>query len=93
MKIDTAYSSYESTVQERQLKLEDILWNIETNQKNLEMYKSVEENVSSYYQKGLVSEKDYSSAQNNTIQAKVKQVIGYIDLLIYNNEVSAMFVE
>ena len=93
MKVEAAYSSYESTVQERQLKLEDILWNIQSNQSNYDMYAKVEANISNYYARGLVSEKEYSSAQNNTVQAKVKQVVGYIDLIIYNNEVTAMFVE
>ena len=93
MKLESAYSSYETTVQERQLKLEDILWNIQSNQTNLEMYEKVEENMKSYYDRGLISEKDYSSACNSTIQAKVKQISGYIDLIIYNNEVIAMFVE
>ena len=93
MKLDSAYSSYETTVQERQLKLTDILWNIQSNQTNLEMYEKVEANMKSYYERGLISEKDYSSACNSTIQAKVKQISGYIDLIIYNNEVTAMFVE
>ncbi|MBO4532501.1 MAG: TolC family protein [Treponema sp.] len=93
MKLDSAYSSYETTVQERQLKLADLMWNIQSNQTNLEMYEKVEANMKSYYDRGLISEKDYSSACNSTIQAKVKQISGYIDLIIYNNEVSAMFVE
>ncbi|MCR4900134.1 MAG: TolC family protein [Treponema sp.] len=93
MKLDSAYSSYETTVQERELKLSDILWNIQTNQTNLEMYEKVEANMKSYYDRGLISEKDYSSACNSTVQAKVKQINGYIDLIIYNNEVNAMFVE
>ncbi len=93
MKIESAYSSYETTVEERQLKLADILWNIQSNQTNLEMYQKVEENMKSYYDRGLISEKDYSSACNSTVQAKVKQISGYIDLIIYNNEVTAMFVE
>ena len=93
MKLDAAYSSYETTLRERQLKLEDILWNVKSNQTNYEMYVKVEESMKDYYKKGLISEKDYSSARNNTIQAKVKQISGYIDLIIYNNEVTAMFVE
>ena len=93
MKLDAAYSSYETTLRERQLKLEDILWNVKSNQTNYEMYVKVEESMKDYYKKGLVSEKEYSSAQNNTIQARVKQISGYIDLIIYNNEVTAMFVE
>ena len=93
MKTDSAYSSYETTVQERQLKLADILWTIQSNQTNLDMYEKVEENMKSYYDRGLISEKDYSSACNSTVQARVKQISGYIDLIIYNNEVNAMFVE
>ena len=93
MKLDSAYSSYETTVQERQLKLADLMWTIQSNQTNLEMYEKVEANMKSYYDRGLISEKDYSSACNSTIQARVKQISGYIDLIIYNNEVSAMFVE
>lgn len=93
MKLDSAYSSYETTVQERQLKLADIMWTIQTNQTNLDMYEKVEANMKSYYDRGLISEKEYSSACNTTVQAKVKQISGYIDLIIYNNEVNAMFVE
>ncbi len=93
MKLESAYSSYDTTVQERELKLSDILWTIQTNQTNLDMYEKVEANMKSYYDRGLISEKDYLSACNSTIQAKVKLISGYIDLIIYNNEVSAMFVE
>lgn len=92
-KVQAAYDSYDSTVKERQLKLQDLLWNIETNAKNYEMYKKVEEDMSSYFKRGFISEKEYSSAQNSTVQARVKQISGYIDLIIYNNEVTAMFVE
>lgn len=93
MKLDAAYSAYDTAIAERQLKLEDILWNIKSNKTNYEMYEQVEANMKSYFERGLISEKDYASAQNNTIQARVKQISGYIDLIIYNNEVTAMFVE
>ena len=93
MKIDAAWSSYESAVREKQLKLEDIKWDAQTNQKNYEMYSSVEEQMLDYYKKGLISEKDYTSATINTLQAKVKGLINRIDLIVYNDEVKAMFVE
>ena len=93
MKIDSAYSSYESTVRERQIKLEDLKWDAETNQKNYEMYSAVEKEMLDYYNKGLISEKDYKSATINTLQAKVKGLINRIDLIVYNDEVKAMFVE
>lgn len=91
-KVAAAYSAYDTAVKERQLKLEDLLWNIQTNETNYQMYKNVENNMSSYYERGLVSQKDYVSAQNSTVQARVKQLGGFIDLIIYNNEVNAMFV-
>ena len=93
MKIDSAWSAYETAVLEKQLKLEDLEWDKQTNQKNYEMYTAVEEQMLDYYKKGLISEKDYTSATINTLQAKVKGLINRIDLIVYNDEVKAMFVE
>ena len=92
-KVDSAYSAYENAVKEKLLKLEDIKWNEETNNRNYEMYASVEKNMKDYYNRGLISEKDYTSAQINTLQAYVKQLTNRIDLIVYNDEVKAMFVE
>ena len=92
-KVDSAYSAYENAVKEKLLKLEDIKWNEETNNRNYEMYTSVEKNMKDYYNRGLISEKDYTSAQINTLQAYVKQLTNRIDLIVYNDEVKAMFVE
>ena len=57
------------------------------------MYASVEINMKDYYNRGLISEKDYTSAQINTLQAYVKKLTNLIDLIIYNDEVKAMLVE
>ena len=92
-KVDSAYSAYENAVKEKLLKLEDIRWNEETNNRNYEMYASVEKSMKDYYNRGLISEKDYTSAQINTLQAYVKQLTNRIDLIVYNDEVKAMFVE
>ena len=93
MKIESAWSAYETAVLEKQLKLEDLEWDKQTNQKNYEMYTAVEEQMLDYYKKGLISEKDYTSAVINTLQAKIKGLINRIDLIVYNDEVKAMFVE
>ena len=93
MKIESAWSAYETAVLEKQLKLEDLEWDKETNQKNYEIYTAVEEQMLDYYKKGLISEKDYTSAVINTLQAKVKGLINRIDFIVYNDEVKAMFVE
>ena len=41
----------------------------------------------------MISEKDYSAATINTLQSKVKGIMNRIDLIVYNDEVKAMFVE
>lgn len=92
-KVDSAYSAYENAVKEKLIKLEDIKWNEETNNRNYEMYASVEKNMKDYYNRGLISEKDYTSSQINTLQAYIKQLTNRIDLIVYNVEVKAMFVE
>ena len=92
-KVASSYNSYENAVKEKLIKLEDIKWNEETNNRNYEMYASVEKNMKDYYNRGLISEKDYASAQINTMQAYVKQLTNRIDLIVYNDEVKAMFVE
>ena len=92
-KVASSYNSYENAVKEKLIKLEDIKWNEETNNRNYEMYASVENNMKDYYNRGLISEKDYTSAQINTMQAYVKQLTNRIDLIVYNDEVKAMFVE
>ena len=93
MKVDSAYSSYESAVREKQLKLQDIKWEAETNQKNYDMYVSVEKEMLNYYKNGYISEREYSSAVINTIQSRVNGLINQLDLIIYNDEVKSMFVE
>ncbi|MBP5603418.1 MAG: hypothetical protein J6X78_11900 [Treponema sp.] len=93
MKIDSAYLAFESAVLEKQLKLEDIKWDTETNRKNYEMYLAVEAEMLDYYKRGLISEKDYTAAVINTLQAKVKGLVNRIDLIVYNDDVKAMFVE
>ena len=92
-KVASSYNSYENAVKEKLIKLEDIKWNEETNNRNYEMYASVEKNMKDYYNRGLISEKDYALAQINTMQAYVKQLTNRIDLIVYNDEVKAMFVE
>ena len=93
MKIDAAWSSYEAAVREKQIKLNDIKWAEQSNQKNYEMYAAVEKNMLDYYNRGLISEKDYTSAVINTLQTRVKGIMNRIDLIVYNDEVKAMFVE
>ncbi len=93
MKVDSAYTDYEEAVREMKIQLEDIKWSEETNNKNYKMYADVEKEMLDYYKRGFISERDYVSATINTIQSKVKGLINRIDLIVYNDEVKAKFVE
>ena len=93
MKVDSAYSSYETAVREKEIKLQNIKWDQETNEKNYQMYLSVEKEMQDYYNRGFISQREYASSTINTIQSEVKGLINRIDLIIYNDEVKTMFVE
>lgn len=93
MKVDSAYTEYEASVREMKIQLEDIKWAQETNNKNYQMYADVEKEMLDYYKRGFISEGDYVSATINTIQSKVKDLINRIDLIVYNDDIKAKFVE
>ena len=93
MKVDSAYTDYEETVREMKIQLEDIKWSEETNNKNYKMYADVEKEMLDYYKRGFISERDYVSATIKTIQSEVKGLINRIDLIVYNDDVKAKFVE
>ena len=93
MKIDSAYSAYESAVRQQELKLKDLQWTKQTNDTNYKMYVQVEEQMKDYYNRGLISEQDYTSAKINTLQAEVKNLINQIDMIVYNDDINTMFVE
>ena len=93
MKVDSAYTDYEETVREMKIQLEDIKWSEETNNKNYKMHADVEKEMLDYYKRGFISERDYVSATIKTIQSEVKGLINRIDLIVYNDDVKAKFVE
>lgn len=93
MEVDSAYTDYEETLRQMKIQLEDIKWAEETNNKNYKMYADVEKEMLDYYKRGFISERDYVSASINTIQSKVKGLINRIDLIVYNDDVKAKFVE
>ena len=93
MEVESAYTDYEETLRQMKIQLEDIKWAEETNNKNYKMYADVEKEMLDYYKRGFISERDYVSASINTIQSKVKGLINRIDLIVYNDDVKAKFVE
>ncbi len=90
--IETAEAAYETKVVELQQKLDTLLWEKESIQKNLTMYKAMEEDMSQLYKQGYINLTEYLSAKNNLNSNKIKQISNLIDLIIYNDDVISNFV-
>ena len=90
--IESAESNYETKVVELQQKLESLLWEKETAEKNLTMYEDLERDMAQLYSQGYTSETNYLSSRNNLNSNIIKKVSNLIDLIIYNDDVISNFV-
>lgn len=93
MNIETAKKNYETKKIDVQQQLSDLYWEKNSNNESYELYAGVEKDLASYYRAGVITESEYYSAKVNTQSAKVKKVVNAIEFIIYNDELSAMFVE
>ena len=53
----------------------------------------LENDMKNWYSKGIISESEYRQSKINLENAKVKLAITKIDRIIYNNDLSMLFVE
>lgn len=90
--IATAEKNYETTKLDYQQQLSDLKWEKQSNQESYELYASVEKDLASYYKAGIITESEYYTARVNTQSAKVNKVINAIDFIIYNDELTTLFV-
>ena len=90
--IESAESNYQTKVVELQQKLDSLLWEKETAEKNLSMYEDLERDMSKLYSQGYISETEYLSSKNNLNSNIIKRISNLIDLIIYNDDVISNFV-
>ena len=90
--IESAEANYETTVVELQQKLDTLLWEKESAEKNLTMYVDLERDMGQLYKQGYISETEYLSSKNDLNSNIIKKVSNLIDLIIYNDDVIANFV-
>ena len=89
--LESAISSYDKKVQEKKLKLEQLLWAKNTNDRNYSMYENLENDMYKWFKQGIISESEYLSAKVNREKSFVSQISNYIDMIVYNSEIRAMF--
>jgi outer membrane protein TolC len=73
-------------------KRSNLEWETEQNLEQEKLYAELEKDVESWFEKGIVSESEYRQAKTNYENAKVKLALTKIDRIIYNNDLSMLFV-
>ncbi len=92
LSIESAEVKYETKVVELQQKLDTLLWEKESAEKNLTMYEDLESDMARLYSQGYISQTEYLSSKNNLNSNIIKRVNNLIDLIIYNDDVISNFV-
>ena len=90
--IESAEANYETKVVELQQKLDSLLWEKESAEKNLAMYEDLEKDMAELFSQGYISKNEYLSSKNTLNSNIIKRVSNLIDLIIYNDDVISNFV-
>ncbi len=90
--IKNARIEYANSVISLKTELEEILWNKNSNLESYEMYDELEKDLAAYFEKGIITESEYKSAQVNKENYRILCIINNIDLIIYNNKTKQLFV-
>ena len=72
--------------------LENILWEAKTCAESYDMYSSLAADMANYYRQGYVNKTEYNNAQVNKENYRLKILINKLDLLIYNDTTTLLFV-
>ena len=91
--IDNSRINFATAAKEKDLELESVLWEQSTNSQNLELYKSLAEDMFKWYKQGIVTESEYLAAKINMQKSSVSQIVNSINMIIYNSEIKSMFVD
>ena len=92
LEIANAQENFFDTVLSMEEKRSNLEWETEQNFEQEKLYAELEKDVESWYKKGIVSESEYRQAKVNYENAKVKLALTKIDRIIYNNDLSMLFV-
>ena len=90
--IESAEANYETKLVELQQKLDSLLWEKESAEKNLAMYEDLEKDMAELFSQGYISKNEYLSSKNTLNSNIIKRVSNLIDLIIYNDDVISNFV-
>lgn len=91
LSLETALYNYNITLADKKQSKEDLIWEQNSINENLEMYTQTESEMRKYYDKGLISLSEYLSAKNNKEKYETDKLVNKLDIIIYNNEIKSLF--
>lgn len=92
LEIEDAEEKFFDTVLQMNEKRNNLQWETEQNLEQETLYLELKEDMKLWHDKGIVSEREYRQSIINYENAKVKLALTKIDRIIYNNELSMLFV-
>lgn len=93
LSIEKARSSYEDTVENYETKRDNLLWQLEEENDEVEMYKALADDMKVWYDDGYIAESEYKNAVTQYEDAVAALSTTKIDFLMYNREVQALFIQ
>lgn len=91
LSMQTALEDYEKTLVSKKAELEDLLWTKESRYEELVQCIESEINMAKWYEKGIISEKDYLPEKVNVEKAKINCLMNAVDFIIYNGSIKLLF--
>lgn len=93
LSIEQARSSYEDTVENYETKRDNLLWQLEEQTDEVEMYKALADDMKGWYDQGYISESEYKNSVTQYEDALAALNTTKIDFLTYNRDVEALFIQ
>ena len=93
LEIQDAEENFFDTVLKMNETYNNLEWETAQNLEQFNLYQELENDMKNWYSKGIISESEYRQSKINLENAKVKLAITKIDRIIYNNDLSMLFVE
>lgn len=91
--IEQARSSYEDTVENYETKRDNLLWQLEEETDEVEMYKALADDMKNWYDQGYIAESEYKNALTQYEDALAALQTTKIDFLTYNRDVQSLFIQ
>lgn len=93
LSIEQAQSSFEDQVESYETKRDNLLWQLEEETDEVEMYKALADDMKKWYDQGYIAESEYKNALTQYEDALAALQSTKIDFLTYNRDVQALFIQ